>query len=362
MTEFLQGLPLCEGFFHDCAEGILSECFPDLVYSAALIGYGSDVLGYDDPVSTDHMWGPRFYLFLSPDDLYQKDAILDALSRRLPCTYRGYSVHFTPPDENDNGVRHPQFRSEGPVDPLIFITTFETFLNEQIGASDPTALTAADWLAISEHRLLSIVSGTFFHDGLGCRDLVENLRYYPKDVRLYLIASNWEILASEQAFLRRTGDVGDALGSRILCARMAERLMRLCFLLTGVYAPYSKWFGTAFARLPIDPTIGEHLRIALATDSLTAREDSLVSAMAAVARLQNESGLTKPIPVQVQSYYGRDIKVIFAEQWAEAALEALDDPALTALPRIGSFSQLSGLSDFSDAVENYPQIADFYKA
>lgn len=59
----LKGLKLCEGFFNDCARAILDESFPELRYSAGLIGYGSDVLGYDDAVSTDHMWGPRFYLF-----------------------------------------------------------------------------------------------------------------------------------------------------------------------------------------------------------------------------------------------------------------------------------------------------------
>lgn len=362
MAEFIKGMALCEGFFHDCAEPILTEYFPELVYSAALIGYGSDVLGYDDPVSADHMWGPRFHLFLAPEDMRLADAVMDTLSARLPCTYRGYSVNFSEPDPNDNGVRHPAFVTEGPVHPLIFITTFADFLTEQIGCADPDRLTPADWLSLSEHRLLSIVSGKFFHDGLGCAHTVEKLRYYPRDVRLYLIASCWYIIASEQAFLRRAGDVGDDIGSRLICARIAERLMRLCFLLQGVYAPYSKWFGTAFTGLPACHGIRKAIGDALSADTLSLREDRLICAMAATAELQNQSGLTKPVPVQIRSYYGRKIKVIFAEQWAEAARDAITDPAVAALPSIGSFSQLSGLSDFSDVPENYRKIADFYKA
>ena len=362
MTGFVKGRELCEGFFHDCAEEILTACFPGLRYSAALIGYGSDVLGYDDPVSTDHMWGPRFYLFLAPEDLPLREKIFSALCEHLPCTYRGYSVNFTAPDPEDNGVQHPLFVERGPVHPLIFIMTFEAFLTEQLGCADPDGLTAEMWLALSEHRLLSLVSGRFFRDDLDCRSIAETLRYYPADVRLYLIASAWNCMASEQAFLRRAGDTGDGIGSRILCARLAERLMRLCFLYSGIYAPYPKWFGTAFAELPVDPAIGQAIRRALAADDLTEREDSLLCAMAAVARLHNESGLADPVPVEVQSYYGREIKVIFAERWAEAALAAMGDSPLAAAPLIGSFSQLGGISDFSDDPANYPKMADFYKA
>lgn len=354
-------MDLCRGFYLDCARGILEKCFPDLVYSAGLIGYGSDVLGYDDPVSTDHMWGPRFYLFLRECDMDLAEEIMTALSRELPCTYKGYSVNFTAPDENDNGVRHPEFVESGPVHPLIWIQTFGSFLAAQLGTPDPDTLIHADWLAISEHRLLSLVSGQFFHDGLCCAAVVEKIRYYPRPVRLYLIASAWDSIASEQAFLRRTGDVGDDIGSRLICARISERLMRLCFLYKGVYAPYSKWFGTAFGRLDIDPAIRQNLHEALAAGDVVLREEKLIRAMVLTAQLHNESGLAAPVPIRVQDYYGRDIRVIFAEQWAEAAAAELAGTELEHFPRIGSFSQLAGLSDFSDDPTNYRKIADFYR-
>ena len=54
MTKFIKGLELCEGFFNEYAKPIIDEYFPNLQYSAGLIGYGSDVLGYDDAVSRDH--------------------------------------------------------------------------------------------------------------------------------------------------------------------------------------------------------------------------------------------------------------------------------------------------------------------
>ena len=361
MAEWIKGMALCRGFYRDCVKRILEDCFPSLVYSAGLIGYGSDVLGYDDAVSTDHMWGPRLYLFLGDTDMGLAGEIMTVLSRKLPCTYRGYSVNFTAPDGNDNGVRHPEFIEKGPVHPLLWIQTFESFLTGQLGTPAPDSLSPAGWLALSEHRLLSLVSGQFFHDGLDCAAVVEKIRYYPHPVRLYLIASAWDSIASEQAFLRRAGDVGDDIGSRLLCARIGERLMRLCFLYKGVYAPYSKWFGTAFGKLDIDPAIGQNLREALAADNVLLREEKLLRAMVLVAQMHNDSGLAAPVPVSVQDYYGRDIRVIFAEQWAEAAMAELSGTELEHFPRIGSFSQLAGLSDFSDDPANYRKITDFYR-
>ena len=47
MADCIKGLELCRGFFFEAAQPILQKHFPYLVYSAGLIGYGSDVLDYD---------------------------------------------------------------------------------------------------------------------------------------------------------------------------------------------------------------------------------------------------------------------------------------------------------------------------
>ena len=51
--------------------------------------------------------------------------------------------------------------------------------------------------------------------------------------------------------MKRCGQCKDEIGSLLICARIAERLMCLCFLYEKRYAPYSKWFGTAFGQLDI---------------------------------------------------------------------------------------------------------------
>lgn len=129
--------------------------------------------------------GPRFYLFLSEADISKKSDIINALSENLPYTYKGYSVNFTEPDPNDCGVQHPEFIIKGNVNPLVFIHTFDEYLTEQLGTADADNISTIQWLVFSEHRLLSLVSGRFFVDGLNCSEKVAKIKYYPHEVKLY---------------------------------------------------------------------------------------------------------------------------------------------------------------------------------
>jgi hypothetical protein len=56
--------------------------YPALSYSAALIGWGSDVLGFDSERSTDHNWGPRLQLLLPDDAAPMGDEITAMLADR----------------------------------------------------------------------------------------------------------------------------------------------------------------------------------------------------------------------------------------------------------------------------------------
>ena len=85
---------------------ILDTYAPELVYSAALIGYGSDALGYDITVSTDHEWGPRLLLFLDETAYAARAEEISArLSAELPPTFHGYSTSFTLRDVEDATLR-----------------------------------------------------------------------------------------------------------------------------------------------------------------------------------------------------------------------------------------------------------------
>jgi hypothetical protein len=88
MTRFVPGLALSRAFYREAVKPVLDEAFPVFSYSAALIGPGSEVLGFDTEMSADHDWGPRVMIFHRPGDRELKDTISDCLAERLPTEVR----------------------------------------------------------------------------------------------------------------------------------------------------------------------------------------------------------------------------------------------------------------------------------
>ena len=362
MSGFIKGLDLCRQFFFEVAKPILDQNYPNLCYSAGLLGNGSDILGFDDETSTDHMWGPRFYLFLRDSDLPLKEDILRLFSKEFPYEYKGYSVNFSFPNPKDHGVRMAEKISTGPVSPLVFIHTIEDYLNSYLGTSQLDTLTAADWLSFSEHRLLTLTSATFFVDELKIQNLLSKIHFYPKEVQKYLIASNWSLIAEEQAFVKRCSDVDDEIGSIFTCSRIAERLMRLAFLYCNQYAPYSKWFGTAFKKLPIDPKLRNCIYQSVIATDIQQRETNLVLAQKLMADWHNSLGLSEFVDIKIESYFSRNIKVIFADKLSRATAKELQSTQLENLPLIGTMSEISNFAALTEQLPFRSNIKDFYRS
>lgn len=365
MSAFIPGLELNRLFYEDVVRPILVDRFPRLAYSAALIGYGSDVLGYDTPISTDHEWGPRLLLFVRDDDYATLAPALDAALRRdLPPIFHGYSTHFSRPDAADDGVRIPQPTTGPTVDHHIQIYTAASFLSWELGITSVESLTARDWLSFPEQKLLEVTAGAVYVDGLGqLGPLRERLRYYPHDVWLYRLSAQWQRISQEEAFVGRCGDVGDDLGSRITAARLVRDLMRLCFLLERRYAPYSKWLGTAFARLECAGALGPQLAAALAAATWRERDQHLGAAYEYVAQRQNALNVAAAQDPRSSRYHGpplhpgegRPYRVIHAERFAGALAAAIRDPDL--LDIITSSGLIGGVDQFVDSTDILTHVA-----
>lgn len=356
---FLPGQELCQHYYQQAVLPILQRGFPDLPHTAALVGYGSDVLGYDTPLSRDHMWGPRLVLFLpeaAPESL--RAQLHEALRRELPTQFYGYPTHFSDPD--GEGVRIPTPIESGPVDPLIALTSLSAFTQQELGMTPQQALTPADWLTLPEQRLLGVTAGRVYHDDLGLEALRRRLAYYPDLVWRYLLACQWMRLSQEEPFVGRTHSAGDELGSRLITARLCQDVMRLAFLLERRYAPYSKWFGTAFQRLDLAAQLFPCLQGALEAPDFPRREAQLCSAYETLARAHNALGLTPALDPSCSLFHQRPFRVLHAERFAAAVQETISDPWLRALPLYGGLNQYCTTTDILESPAAWRRLQALY--
>lgn len=356
---FIPGRELNRHFYWEAVRPVLDRFFPGLPHTAALVGYGSDVLGYDTPMSRDHMWGPRLTLFLEPDAFPEKQPAIDeALRLNLPPAFAGYPTHFSPPD-HDN-VRWMATRDRNPVDHLITILTLPTFIRLELGLDLNDRLQPRDWLVLPQQKLLAVTSGEVFHDGLNFAAVRTRFHFYPPEVWFYLLACQWARIGQEEAFVGRTGDLGDELGSRVIASRLVYDLMRLAFLMERQYTPYSKWFGTAFNRLAVAPALSPVLADVLAAADWKSRESRLAQAYEIMAKRHHKLDLTEPIEWTTRGFFGRPFRVLFAGRFAEALQEKIKDPWLKTLPFYGSIDQFSTSTDLLEDADAWPRLRHLY--
>jgi hypothetical protein len=277
-------------------------------HAAALLGEGSEVLGFDDAVSTDHDFGPRLQVFLPP-------GATPPSFDELPAAFEGRPVVFG--------------RYGGEPRHHVEVTSAGEFFSHRLGVDPAAGMSLADWLLTPTQTLGTLTAGAVFHDPDG--ELARRraaLRWYPDDVWRYALAAGWLRVAQEEAFVGRAGAVGDDLGSRLVAARLVRELVRLAFLVERRWAPYPKWLGSGFARLDLAATAGPALAAAAHWRD---REDALVTAAGVIAAGTNELGLAAPVDPAPRRYFTRDIRVAGADRLTVALTAAVTDPEVCAL-------------------------------
>lgn len=333
--KYIPGLRLAREFCAAVVRPLLAEHFPQVPYAAALLGPGSEVAGFDSRRSTDHDWGPRLQILLTDSDAAQAAAITAILACGLPASFRGYPTAFPVTPEPGGTARH-----------RVEVAGLGPWLTGRLGFDPRREVTRLDWLAVPTQRLAEVTTGEVFHDGPGELTRVRaRLAWYPRDVWRYVLACQWQRIGQEEAFPGRCAEAGDDLGSVIVIARLARDLMRLCLLMQQRYPPYSKWLGTAFARLPGTAGLGASLTAALSAGDWHAREQHLGQAYETVAAWHNELGLTAPLDTRVRGFYERPYQVIGASRFTAALREAITDPYLRHLPLTGAIDQFIDSTD-----------------
>ncbi len=342
---FIPGLELSRRFYAELVRPVLDGHFPGLPHAAALIGYGSEVLGFDTEMSMDHAWCPRVLIFLREEEAFLTEPIKTILGRELPREFLGFPLD-TVAVEGEPGVFQMKPKDNGPVEHKVIPTTLRSFVLDNLNWDMAQPLVPADWLSISSQVLGTITAGAVHFDNVGeLTALRARLAWYPRDVWLYLLAAGWARIGQEEHLMPRAGFVGDELGSALIGSRLVRDVMSLCFLMEKKYAPYPKWFGSAFQELACAPALTPSLRRAQGAESWQEREAALSEAYELLSKRHNALGLTDALPEQVSSFHGRPFKVIQAGLFSDAILEKINDPEVK---RIAAKGLIGGIDQFSD--------------
>ena len=337
MDNFITGLRLSRALYGKVAP-VLARSFPKLKYAAGLIGAGSEVLAFDTAQSSDHNWGPRLVLLLSDRDLSVKKVLLEKeLELKLPTEVLGFSTRYEKFEE-----LAVQGSRKLVKDRAVEIYSIGSFFRRYLDIDPTSKIAVEDWLTIPEHKLLTVAKGHIFHDSIGVSSLVQKLSYYPRDLWLYLLAAQWRRLAQKEALIGRCNQVGDALGAQILAGQIVRDLMKLCFLQERQYAPYEKWFGTAFSRLRAAKKLSPIFSKILQTRSSRSQEEHLCAAYVEVAKAHNRLKITDPLNPTVSLYHERPFRVLHADRFADEIRRQIRSSKVKSLKfDLGSIDQCS---------------------
>jgi hypothetical protein len=158
--------------------------------TVARCGRGSEVLGFDDQMSTDHDWKPRVLLFpREADHALLGEAVGAALADQLPPRFRDQQTDYA-------------------------ILTLRGFLREHLDLDIDAEIEARDWLTLPEQRLRMVTAGAVYHDDVGLHAVRDRLAYHPHDVWLYLLVAGWWRIHPEANLVGRVGAVGTSSDRR----------------------------------------------------------------------------------------------------------------------------------------------------
>jgi len=320
MDDEVKGIAVARAYFDDVVEPILAHRFPGLGYAAGRLGPGSDVLGLDDATSRDHDWGLRLTVLL-PDDAAEPDSIAavgEELDRMLPDSFRDLPTRFA-------------FTGETVIRHRIEVDSLSHFLASRLGFDPRAGMGVQEWLSLSGQSVLEVTAGAVFVDRAGQLEAVRRaLAWYPRDLWLYALACDWLRIAQELPLMGRAADTGDDAGSRIIAARLAQAVMHLTFLLEQRWAPYAKWYGSLFRRLPLADAVGPAVDVILTGTSWEERQDAIAAALQTLLNRQNGLGLSSlaqaTVPFWDRPYVHPDPAI------AAELLGAVADPEVRALP------------------------------
>lgn len=221
-----KGIQICEKYFNNFGLPVLKRNFKEYLnnISCGLFGEGSECLGFDDGLSTDHDFGPSFVIITKdlPEEVVNK---LKEAYRNLPKTFMGYTREETAEAIGRVGVI--------PIEQyLIKSTGFDHIPKGE------------EWFGTRDEDLLLATNGKVFFDPSGflweIRKTIQGQQ--PEYVFFAKLSFQMELMAKHgQYAYPRALSREEYTTALIAKAEFLKAAMRAIHLLKRRYAPYEKW-------------------------------------------------------------------------------------------------------------------------
>lgn len=244
-TSPICGLKLARECWSAYGKPLIADKYPEYQgrIAAGLVGHGSECYGFDDDLSRDHDFGPRFCLWLTDEDYAAIGERLQADYEALPQSFMGYGPRESTARAQGAGRRDGVFRIGD---------FFESITGYR---QAPSTNNPHEWLMLDEATLAAATNGEVFADPLGkFLDTRQGFKTMPEDVRLALISKRLGMMAQAGQYnVPRMLARGDGAAAWLSIGEFVQAAASLVFLLnnpiTVGYLPYYKWRFAALRRL-----------------------------------------------------------------------------------------------------------------
>ncbi len=236
----MKGLELSRQYYETACRPVLKDRLGEKFgrLAAGLVGNGSECYGFDDELSQDHDFGPRFFIWLTDEDDAEIGAEVRAAMEALPKSFLDY--------QGVNVSEHGAVGRQG-------VFRIGTYYRMMIGL-DHVPADIGEWRRLGEVNLSIATNGQVFEDGPGAFTAFRNALKagFPESLRLKKLAACCCSAAQTGQYnyircLRR----GEAVAAHICEAEFMEHAMRLVYLLNNAYRPFYKWIHRGLLDLPV---------------------------------------------------------------------------------------------------------------
>ena len=247
-------LDRCRIYYKKYGKPMLSQ-FPELQghFAAGLVGEGSECFGYDDAISADHDYFPRFFIWLDDWAYERYGEALRAAYEKLP---KRWDCCLSDGDGGGQGVDASISGPETIMTPEAAqrcgVCKTTDFYFRLTGRETPPEK-LYDWVSLQETRLATVTNGEVFEDCGGgfTAQRQTYLSYFPEDVRKKKLAARLRKMAQAGQYqYARCMRRGEYVAAQMALAEFAENTGSCCFLLAGQYMPYFKWMHRKLKELP----------------------------------------------------------------------------------------------------------------